>query len=416
MSELAAALCEELEVEDQFAGCFESCMRPGGGGGGGGGGGRRAVRHAVVVLRRELSSDLDPVVRANQTIDRCSMEMVEALVPLKAAMRKAVGEEEGDGEDALPALQALCTQMADGWCTQLLEVMTANMQQAFKLESWQPLYEGTTHSSSVVDLFTQLDQLTQVYAMFAQQQPLPAASYARFLEVLETQVCQYAAQIVSGCAPLPVSALNGGGGGGDEELPQPAARVEALELQSAQQLCLRLNNVEWAGGQLLALAGRLRNTLPALAGLPSAAMPAGVQACEAACSDMADYIASKLVFYELEAPLLQRLYVPRPGAPGARLGPVLQQLQPRLQTITAAAAPRWTQQLAIGILGRVALAIAAVLDLPGRAITPADKPTLRDDIEALIAFFARTFVMEEALLRQSVTFLFMLADSRCDGE
>ena len=39
-----------------------------------------------------------------------------------------------------------------------------------------------------------------------------------------------------------------------------------------------------------------------------------------------------------------------------------------------------------------------------------------DDIEALIALFARTFVMEEALLRQSVTFLFMLADSRCDGE
>ena len=73
----------------------------------------------------------------------------------------------------------------------------------------------------------------------------------------------------------------------------------------------------------------------------------------------------------------------------ARLGPVLQQLHPRLQTIIAAAAPRWTQQLAIGILGRVALAIAAVLDLPGRAISSADKPTLRDDIEALIAFFVR---------------------------
>jgi hypothetical protein len=57
-----------------------------------------------------------------------------------------------------------------------------------------------------------------------------------------------------------------------------------------------------------------------------------------------------------------------------------------------------------------------VLDLPGRAISPADKPTLRDDIEALIAFFVRTFAMEELLVRQSVTFLFMLADSRCDGE
>ena len=244
--------------------------------------------------------------------------------------------------------------------------------------------------------------------MFAQQQSLPAASYARFLQVLETQVCQYAAQTASGRAPLPPSALQAG-------LLQPAARVEALELQSTQQLCLRLNNVEWAGGQLLALAGRLRNALPALAGLPGASMPAGVQACEIACSDLADYISSKLVFYELEAPLL-RLYVPSPATPAARLAPVLRQLQPRLQTIAASAAPRWTPQLAIGILGRVALAMAAVLDLPGRAISPADKPALHDDIEALIAFFVRTFVMDELLVRQSVMFLFMLADNRCDGE
>ena len=82
----------------------------------------------------------------------------------------------------------------------------------------------------------------------------------------------------------------------------------------------------------------------------------------------------------------------------------------------ASAAPRWTPQLAIGILGRVALAMAAVLDLPGRAISPADKPVLHDDIEALIAFFVRTFVMDELLVRQSVMFLFMLADNRCDGE
>ena len=47
---------------------------------------------------------------------------------------------------------------------------------------------------------------------------------------------------------------------------------------------------------------------------------------------------------------------------------------------------------------------------------PSGGAGLQADIEALIALFARTFVMEEALLRQSVTFLFMLADSRCDGE
>ena len=160
-----------------------------------------------------------------------------------------------------------------------------------------------------------------------------------------------------------------------------------------------------------------------------------------------------------QAPLLQ-LYVPSPAAPAARLTPVLQQLLPKLRTVTASAAPRWTQQLALGILGRIALAIAAVsdllgplglpgrrlqphaldvvlsyapglppyahsgcspvhpgyspvhqvFDLPGRAISPADKPALREDIEALIAFFVRTFVMEELLVRKSVMFLFMLAD------
>ena len=76
---------------------------------------------------------------------RCTAEPSAAGAPAAAPtdqladLKKAVGEEEeeeeGEGEDALPALQALCTQMADGWCTQLLEVMTANMQQAFKLET-----------------------------------------------------------------------------------------------------------------------------------------------------------------------------------------------------------------------------------------------------------------------------------------
>ena len=123
-----------------------------------------------------------------------------------------------------------------------------------------------------------------------------------------------------------------------------------------------------------------------------------------------------MVFYELEAPLLLRLYVPSPAQPAARLGPLLAQLQPKLLTITNSAAPRWTQQLAIGILGRVALAIAAVLELPGRAFSPSHKPALHDDIEELVAFFVKAMVMEETLVRQSVMFLFLLTDSRCDGE
>ena len=74
------------------------------------------------------------------------------------------------------------------------------------------------------------------------------------------------------------------------------------------------------------------------------------------------------------------------------------------------------QQLAIGILGRVALAIAAVLELPGRAFSPSHKPALHDDIEELVAFFVKAMLMEETLVRQSVMFLFLLTDSRCDGE
>ena len=84
--------------------------------------------------------------------------------------------------------------------------------------------------------------------------------------------------------------------------------------------------------------------------------------------------------------------------------------------MTAAAAARWTQQLGLGVLGRVALAVAAVLELPGRTFTPRDKPALHADFEELVAFFRRVFGMEEQLVRQSVQFLFILADSHVDGE
>ena len=52
---------------------------------------------------------------------------------------------------------------------------------------------------------------------------------------------------------------------------------------------------------------------------------------------------------------------------------------------------------------------------PGRA-RPADKPAIRADIEQLVDLFRDVFIMEEGLVRQSVGFLFMLAEQRCDGD
>jgi hypothetical protein len=175
----------------------------------------------------------------------------------------------------------------------------------------------------------------------------------------------------------------------------------------------RLNNCEWAGEQLLALAAKLRSDLPALGALPSAAMSSGVQVCEDACHKLLDYIVAKQVYHELDG-ALSRLYRPSPSDPAARLAPLLRQLSPILNQIMRKVAPRWSQQLLMGMLTSTSLAIGAVLELPGASFTKEHTPLLHSDIDDLKSFFLDGGVLEEQVVRYSLTFLYSLADEACE--
>ena len=112
--------------------------------------------------------------------------------------------------------------------------------------------------------------------------------------------------------------------------------MDAVPLEA---LCLRLNDVEWAAEQLLALAARLRADVRGLGGLPGDA----VRQCELSCRDLLDYITARIVFYELEPLLVGHLYAPTAAA--CRLGPLLERLEPLLAEVRSLVAPRWAQRL-----------------------------------------------------------------------
>lgn len=105
---------------------------------------------------------------------------------------------------------------------------------------------------------------------------LPARCHHEFLELLEGQVANLVVALSTGVALQPPSALQrmrrgssfvrpatglsdaskaAGGRAGGSGAAVPVARVAALDEQTLRQLCLRLNDCEWAGEQVTASGG-----------------------------------------------------------------------------------------------------------------------------------------------------------------
>ena len=102
-------------------------------------------------------------------------------------------------------------------------------------------------------------------------------------------------------------------------VPAVASFAAELEAQTAEQICLRLNNCSWACEQLALLGDKLVAALPDVTALArtrvggggvESLVAAGVAQCERACVAIVSYLARKAVYYELEAAFLTRLYLP----------------------------------------------------------------------------------------------------------
>ena len=122
---------------------------------------------------------------------------------------------------------------------------------------------------------------------------------------------------------------------------------------------------------------------------------------------------SQVVYYELEAPLLQRLYLPTPDA--GRLRPALEPLVPMLADMRAVVAPRWSQRLLESVLATLAIAIAAVIELPDRRFAPRHKPMLDEDVDTLgtLCLRATVGVLEEKVVRAALAVLYALGEQAC---
>ena len=85
--------------------------------------------------------------------------------------------------------------------------MQASLRTMLELERYDAL-DACGPSSSLVDLFTQLDSIAGVYVAFAAPQSLPPTMHQQLLDLIETQASQYVMMLVSGCAALPTSGQN----------------------------------------------------------------------------------------------------------------------------------------------------------------------------------------------------------------
>ena len=109
------------------------------------------------------------------------------------------------------------------------------------------------------------------------------------------------------------------------------------------------------------------------------------------------------MYYELEPALVTALYLPRPEE--ARLSGLLGLLTPRLAEMCKLAAPRWTQALLEGVLSTLAIAIAAVVELPDRRFELHPKALLEEDVNLLGAAFLKATggVLEEPIVRAALS-------------
>jgi hypothetical protein len=80
-------------------------------------------------------------------------------------------------------------------------------------------------------------------------------------------------------------------------------------------------------------------------------------------------------------------------------------LTPRLAEMCKLAAPRWTQGLLEGVLSTLAIAIAAVIELPHRHFEPHHKALLEEDVNLLGAAFLKATggALEEPIVRAALS-------------
>lgn len=429
---LVQAVAEEAEIEVQFACAFDAMVQPPAAGRvpapssqlPAAAAAAPALLHSLACLEAEIKADVDGALRSFRTISGSGTTALQALLGLRSKLAEL------GMEAPLPSVDVMCEQMADGWCNEIPELLQKTLTRSLEGDSGEAISDAALRTSSVVDVFSQLDSLTHVYAMFCAlpPAPMPPRVHQRFLELVETQVCMYVMK-TSRCEPLPPSSLRqhrrgsttakwerGSVAGSDAPSapPQPQPRVSdsRVEATSLHQLCLRLNDCEWAGEQLLQLAARLRADVPGLGRLPGGA----VRQCEQSCRDLLDYITARVVYYELDPLLLSTLYLPTPE--GGRLASVLQLLQPILQEMNRTVAPRWAQRLLESVLTTIAIAVGALIELPNRRFERRHKALLDEDVEVLGSFFLREAhgLLEEQVVRNSVAFLHALAEAACGAK
>lgn len=400
-AEHAISLLEMLEVEVHalaaLAPAFDSCLvRAAAGAERAAAGEDGALQLTLGELRRRAAAALEPRLSGFVTVDEGALAVLRALSNLDRALAD-------HGVAALAPELGLGEAVLEGWCMQLTPMLEASCARALELEQWTPLGKAAgAHSSSAVDVFTQLEQFYQLFAELLEIVPeIAPTAQLRFVDVLARAVQRYAVAVAGAAAPSAAAP--------DRMAPSPAA-PSATPIE----LCLRLNNCAFAAAQCASLSERLGGVL--IAAAATAAHERLAAAAAAACERRAEQLCEALATTHVQGLLaanLAGLYgPPTPLASRRRVGPVLQALREPLRLIRETLEPSWAQRALLALLGAFALAVGDALEraAPAGAFTEAQAPLLRDDIKQVGDFFVDCGGLEKALVRYSLTFLYSSVD------
>lgn len=162
---------------------------------------------ASVYTMKLLCKDLC-LCLSNQTVSTCS---IDDLVPIFKTIRELCSTHFSDCEDLhmdewLEGASASVTPILDKWINKVQGTMADLLQRMIAMEKWVPISQKVTYSSSIVDLFSILEQSSYVLpSICVPKIPLYVRAY---IQCVAGIIQQYGNLVAQGL-PAPVSCFFG---------------------------------------------------------------------------------------------------------------------------------------------------------------------------------------------------------------
>ncbi|KAL1511610.1 hypothetical protein AB1Y20_006404 [Prymnesium parvum] len=284
--------------------------------------------------------------------------------------------------------------MFDRWVVGREQALPQMCSRVISCETWTPVTEHHLISHSVADLFQLFSQTTNFFLSVIQPSVAMLVYLDRLLEAIFNATLSYVEEIsllagsasdltkYSFCPPHVKSPLD----------PLPKAVANHLEAQSTFALATMLNNLYACAERLERLWDDIERSLREydfdVDCLQRPVLKQALQMIKARCDGMVEFMAHRLVFWEMRSELAVNLYAKSVASPpqqmAAIIAPLLSEKQAELVRMID---PTHAEEMVLAVLVASCDAYERVLLDGGRSFTFQDGQLLEEELETLIDVF-----------------------------